>query len=98
MFVIFTYNLIGIWMLIASILITIAACKLSGTTSEAAPMLAFGIPAVLLDLFYRLCKRRGHWIQPTKGGMFMHVPIWIYGCFSIVVGLWCIAHEFVPSK
>ena len=89
MFVIFTYNLIGIWMLIASILITIAACKLSGTTSEAAPMLAFGIPAVLLDLFYRLCKRRRP-LDPADEGRHVYarsdLDLWLlqHRCRSLV--------------
>lgn len=98
MIVIITGNALGAYMAFASFVIGVSFFKLTEATSATTGMFALGIPALVLDLAYRLRARNGHWIAPTRGGMFMHIPIWIYGLLLVVDGAWCAVYETWISK
>jgi len=93
-----TFNNAGLLMAVASFLISLVVCKLSGATNGAMVMFTMGAPALLFDVTFRLRSRNGHWIVPTRGGMVMHIPIWIWGCLCIGAAVWCAVYESAVSK
>ena len=95
---IITGNALGAYMVFASFVIGISFFKLTDAQSAATGMFAMGIPALVADLAYRLRAKNGHWIAPLRGGMLMHIPIWIYGLLFVTGGVWCAIHENWISK
>jgi hypothetical protein len=84
----FPINVAGYVIIAASFLPALAVCHLLGDNRDGAK-LAIGGPLVLLmDLAYRLRFKSKDFLSPAAGGKFLYLPLWPFGIFWSLFGLW----------
>jgi hypothetical protein len=81
------FNVPGIVIAAVTFGIAFGAESLIGTHAEGPLMLIAGVLIVIFDLAYRLFRKDGHWLTPTKGGSLFYLPAWSCGVLWTILGI-----------
>jgi hypothetical protein len=81
-------NAVGFMIVAASFGPVWVVCQLLGEGRNAVILATGGPIALALDLGYRLRFSNGDLLRPGLGGKFLWLPMWGFGIFWFVYGLW----------
>jgi hypothetical protein len=84
------FNLPGVLMFISGGIVAMILTSehiLGRAHRDGLPTVLLGIHLAAIDLGYRLYRKDGHWINPSKGGKVIWMPIWIVGIYCIGRGV-----------
>lgn len=84
---ILVFNLPGIFMVAMAWGLAFGFGALVGTRSEAPLTIFAGVLILMLDMVYRLLRKEGHWIVPSRGGSLFYLPAWGFGILWITLGI-----------
>lgn len=82
------FNAAGFVIVAVSFLPILGLCRLRGEERDAVVLAIGGPVALALDLAYRLRFSGGDLVSPNRGGKFLWLPLWGFGVFWLVYGLW----------
>jgi hypothetical protein len=61
--------------------------RLAGTSAEGPLMIIAGPLCAVMDLAYRFRRPERHWSHPGFGGALFFIPVWLFGIFWTVLGV-----------
>lgn len=81
-------NSVGLAILVFSFGAAFGIGWLAGLGNEGEVMAIGGALVALMDFTVRLFGEDGHWLYPRRGGMFLFLPVWVFGLLWLGLGVY----------
>jgi hypothetical protein len=87
----FPLNGSGLVILVLSFLPALVISQMIGDNRDGIRLVIGGPISFMMDLIYRCSSPERHWLYPNGGGKFLFFPMWMFGIFWTLYGMWRLA-------